>query len=493
MEICAFILMAPLPIAGVAVGCLLIIIALVAVVLYLLRAREVATLKKEVSDLRDTIRMMRYEEANLARMLHTASKPAPQSEVAVSEPAPEGAEEKEDAIASVVEESVAERKVMQEKLAAEPMAEETFVVEGEQIVEVGEGFVKESVEELAEEKVAQEESEEEISFEEISPIEGKGLQETEKLEKTEESSGEAPVAEIGEHAVGLPVVEVQISEVVVEEALETIADEDGEFEESTESIEASVADIEIEEESEVEKQMPVAAPAQKQPINERRPAIPTDLFSAWFAENEEDSVNESAEVEACQVVEPSVPVEADVVVESESSVEQPVKEAVPLEILVPEANVEPVVQEQFVPEQIVEESSSEDDDALSISAEEPTSEPLGVVLSKEDERFCRKLERIVSTRLRNPNLNVDTIAAQFGIGRTNFYRKVRELTGISPNDYLRKYRMERAAELLRTTELPVSEVCVQVGIPDAQYFSKVFKVYFELTPTAYREKNQTNQ
>ena len=95
--------------------------------------------------------------------------------------------------------------------------------------------------------------------------------------------------------------------------------------------------------------------------------------------------------------------------------------------------------------------------------------------------------------MRNPNLNVDTIAAQFGIGRTNFYRKVREVTGISPNDYLRKCRMERAAEMLRTTELSISDVCAQVGVPDAQYFSKVFKVYFETTPTAYREKHQSIQ
>lgn len=113
-----------------------------------------------------------------------------------------------------------------------------------------------------------------------------------------------------------------------------------------------------------------------------------------------------------------------------------------------------------------------------------------VELSKEDERFCRKLERIVDTRLRNPNLNIDIIAAQFGIGRTNFYRKVRELTGMSPNDYLRKCRMERAAELLRTTDLPISEVCVQVGVPDAQYFSKVFKIYFATTPSIYREQTK---
>ena len=108
-------------------------------------------------------------------------------------------------------------------------------------------------------------------------------------------------------------------------------------------------------------------------------------------------------------------------------------------------------------------------------------------LSKEDERFCRKLERIVNARLRNPNLNIDIIAAQFGVGRTNFYRKVRELTGMSPNDYLRRCRMERAAELLGDSETPINDICTQVGMPDAQYFSRVFKVYYGMSPSAYRE------
>ena len=115
--------------------------------------------------------------------------------------------------------------------------------------------------------------------------------------------------------------------------------------------------------------------------------------------------------------------------------------------------------------------------------------PQETEINKDDERFCRKLERIVTTRMRNPNLNIDIIAAQFGIGRTNFYRKVREVMGMSPNDYLRKCRMERAAELLRSTEDTIGEVCAQVGMPDAQYFSRVFKAYFGVSPSVYRETN----
>lgn len=120
------------------------------------------------------------------------------------------------------------------------------------------------------------------------------------------------------------------------------------------------------------------------------------------------------------------------------------------------------------------------------NAQEVLSFPLE---DKEDERFRRKLERLVQTRMRNPNLNVDIIAALLGEGRTNFYRKVRRLTGMSPNDYLRKCRMERAGELLRTTQHSVLEISTSVGMPDAQYFSRVFKTFYGVTPSVYRNES----
>ncbi len=142
---------------------------------------------------------------------------------------------------------------------------------------------------------------------------------------------------------------------------------------------------------------------------------------------------------------------------------------------------------------MTEESQTDTPQAMAEVPQENVSTNAGVPaqdpeLSKDDERFCRKLERIVNTRLHNPNLNIDIIAAQFGIGRTNFYRKVRELMGMSPNDYLKKCRMERAAELLGNPEMAINEVCAQVGIPDAQYFSRVFKMHFGVSPSVYREK-----
>ena len=70
----AMILMASLPTSWKVVGGVLIVVTLVAVVLFVIKAREAGALKKEVEELRDTMRMMRYEEANLSRMLHTVDK-----------------------------------------------------------------------------------------------------------------------------------------------------------------------------------------------------------------------------------------------------------------------------------------------------------------------------------------------------------------------------------------------------------------------------------
>ena len=199
------------------------------------------------------------------------------------------------------------------------------------------------------------------------------------------------------------------------------------------------------------------------------------MFAVWFAENDELEEESSVIESSLEVIaeEPKKLVgekELTEVFESE-------------DVIIAETNAEVSVAEEI--SDVVR--PEEDMETLSPESQQETSTAREVELNKEDERFCRKLERIVTTRLRNPNLNIDIIAAQFGIGRTNFYRKVRELTGMSPNDYLRKGRMERAVELLGNPDLTISEVCAQVGIPDAQYFSRVFKAFYGVSPSVYRE------
>ena len=74
-----------------------------------------------------------------------------------------------------------------------------------------------------------------------------------------------------------------------------------------------------------------------------------------------------------------------------------------------------------------------------------------------------------------------------GLGRTVFYKKVRGVTGYSPNEYLRVIRMKKAAELLLTEDLTVAEISYKVGINDPYYFSKCFKNQFGIAPSIYQK------
>lgn len=96
--------------------------------------------------------------------------------------------------------------------------------------------------------------------------------------------------------------------------------------------------------------------------------------------------------------------------------------------------------------------------------------------------------RIMETQLGNPQFTVDEFASMMGVGRSIFYRKVRGVTGYSPNEYIRIMRMKKAAELLSSPEnLTVAEVSYQVGINDPFYFSKCFKLQFGVTPSVYQK------
>ena len=414
--------MSALPTVWLAVGCVLLLLTVVMTLLFVLKSREVTTLKKQCEDLRDTMRMMRYEEANLARMLHTASKPDAENS-ADSTVEDEAVTAMEAVVASGAE------------AVAEEVVEETIVEDA--VVEPFEGPIEEPVEELVEDNVE-------------TPTEG-SAEPTEDSGDSEEELVEEPMAE--------PVKDSQ--DAIAEAPVETLAD--NRADDMAEEMEEDVTDIVDEEVAEPATEAPVS---QKQPINERRPAIPTDLFAMWFAEHEDKQVEPQAESQdSSQEIAGELAEEASAM---NALAEEPVAETLAVDELAEhrahDESVNAATEEQY------EEASA------------PKQQ-----LSKEDERFCRKLERIVNARLRNPNLNIDIIAAQFGVGRTNFYRKVRELTGMSPNDYLRRCRMERAAELLGDSETPINDICTQVGMPDAQYFSRVFKVYYGMSPSAYRE------
>ena len=111
-----------------------------------------------------------------------------------------------------------------------------------------------------------------------------------------------------------------------------------------------------------------------------------------------------------------------------------------------------------------------------------------------DKKFLLQMDAFIDSHMSDYNLSVDVIAAHFDYGRTRFYNKVRNLTGKTPNDYLKEKRLNKAAELLReSSAITVAEVAYQVGINNPHYFAVNFKKAFGITPSAYqRGKSPTD-
>jgi signal transduction histidine kinase/AraC-like DNA-binding protein len=108
-----------------------------------------------------------------------------------------------------------------------------------------------------------------------------------------------------------------------------------------------------------------------------------------------------------------------------------------------------------------------------------------IIISAADKHFIDRLNIIISQHLGNSELNVDMMAEKMGMGRTKFFNKTKELTGMSPNKYLQNERMRVAADLLKNGELTVSEVSYKVGIQDASYFNKCLKAHYGVVPSKY--------
>jgi signal transduction histidine kinase/ligand-binding sensor domain-containing protein/CheY-like chemotaxis protein len=114
-----------------------------------------------------------------------------------------------------------------------------------------------------------------------------------------------------------------------------------------------------------------------------------------------------------------------------------------------------------------------------------------MTLMDRDKKFLDKIHAVIEENIGDVGFSVNRFAKTAGMGRTNFYRKVRGITGHSPNEYLHILRMKKAAELLVTTDMNVSEVAYKVGINDPFYFSRCFKAQFGKTPSQFRKKRQS--
>jgi signal transduction histidine kinase/ligand-binding sensor domain-containing protein/DNA-binding response OmpR family regulator len=111
--------------------------------------------------------------------------------------------------------------------------------------------------------------------------------------------------------------------------------------------------------------------------------------------------------------------------------------------------------------------------------------PKDVTLTSPDEKFLTKTLDIIEKYISDSNFNVDKLVAEIGMSRSVYYRKLKNLTGQSANDFIKTIRLKRAAQILQQNKFTISEVSYEVGFNDPQYFSKCFHRHFGKTPTQY--------
>ena len=90
------------------------------------------------------------------------------------------------------------------------------------------------------------------------------------------------------------------------------------------------------------------------------------------------------------------------------------------------------------------------------------------------------------------DINIDDIASNAGISRSHLYRLFMQYVSMPPNEYLIRFRINKAAALLRCDHLTVGEAAYSTGFSDQLYFSRVFKKYKGIPPSRYLRENETN-
>lgn len=116
-----------------------------------------------------------------------------------------------------------------------------------------------------------------------------------------------------------------------------------------------------------------------------------------------------------------------------------------------------------------------------------------VVINKMDEDFMKRLQEIIMKQMSEPDLSVETIASLMNISLSTLYRKVKALTELNTNEYIRLYRLKKAAEMLLSNEYRINEVSYLVGFSSPSYFATSFLKQFGMSPSDFIKQNTKEQ
>ena len=105
-----------------------------------------------------------------------------------------------------------------------------------------------------------------------------------------------------------------------------------------------------------------------------------------------------------------------------------------------------------------------------------------VALTKADELFLQKVNAVIEVNLANLQFSVDLLAEKLNMSRSSLHRKIKGLSDLTPNDYIRLHRLKRAAMLLQEGNYRINEIATLTGFTSSSYFTKCFQQHFDMLP-----------
>ncbi len=116
-----------------------------------------------------------------------------------------------------------------------------------------------------------------------------------------------------------------------------------------------------------------------------------------------------------------------------------------------------------------------------------------IVGTQPDEKFILNIERIIEEKLNDPSFTIDELAREVHISRSGLHKKLKGISGLTPNDFIKLIRLKKSAELLKTSQYRINEVCYMVGFNTPSYFAKCFQEQFGMLPTDFLSTKENKE
>ncbi len=113
-----------------------------------------------------------------------------------------------------------------------------------------------------------------------------------------------------------------------------------------------------------------------------------------------------------------------------------------------------------------------------------------VTQNNSDKVFLEKVIAVIDAKIDQTDLEIGDISEELGMSQSTFYRKLKSLTDLAGNEFIRTVRLKRSVELLKNTDFNISEIAYQVGFSDPKYFSTCFRKFYHITPTEFMAQHR---